>query len=61
MRQHQTPPLPPNFVKNFIDGGWRKVERMYGARSDVNRKWLHMAGGDELIAQRRIAKRKRDK
>jgi hypothetical protein len=34
---------------------------MYGARSDVNRKWLHMAGGDELIAQRKVAKRKRDK
>ena len=58
MRNQQTEPLPPNFVANFLEGGWRKIERMYGARTDVNVKWLHMAGGDELIARRKIAKRK---
>jgi hypothetical protein len=46
------PPVPPNFVENFIVGGWRKIERMYGARDDRLLKWIEMSGGDDLYRAR---------
>jgi len=47
------PPVPPNFVANFLTGGWRKIERMYGARDDRLLKWIELSGGDALYAARR--------
>lgn len=47
------PPVPPNFVANFISGGWRKIERMYGARDDRLLKWIELSGGLSLYAARR--------
>jgi hypothetical protein len=42
------PPVPTNFARNFIEGGWRKVERMYGQRDDLLIKWKSLAGGQAL-------------
>lgn len=48
------PPVPENFVQNFMEGGWRRIERIYGARNDLVRKWIVMCGGErELKAKRR--------
>jgi hypothetical protein len=35
---------PPEYADNFIKGGWRLVERLYGARTLVHIKWLHICG-----------------
>jgi hypothetical protein len=42
------PPVPPNFAENFIRGGWRQIERMYGCRDDRLIKWQILAGGERL-------------
>lgn len=46
------PPLPPGFRDNFIRGGWRLCERMYGCRTDRLLAWHQKAGGEELNAAR---------
>jgi len=28
--------------------GWRGVERAFGARTDINKRWLNHCGGEEL-------------
>jgi hypothetical protein len=38
------PPAPPGYRANFEKGGWRLVERMYGARTDLHLKWQEMTG-----------------
>lgn len=48
------PPPPPEFVEVFARGGWRLAELLYGARTDLIRKWVHITG-----AQCRKPKRKR--
>lgn len=53
------PPPPPEFEAEFIKGGWRQVERIYGARTDLILKWIAMCGGlNALQAKRAAAKRK---
>lgn len=47
------PPVPEGFARRFVSGGWREVERIYGARTDLLIKWIEMSGGDELHALRR--------
>lgn len=47
------PDLPENFAKNFIEGGWRRLERVYGCRDDVILAWMAMCGGLEVMQQRR--------
>ncbi len=43
-------PPPPEFRQEFIRKGWRHVEHLYGARTDLIRKWLFMVGlGDEAV------------
>ena len=50
----RVPPVPPEFVQQFGEGGWRRIERVYGARNDLVRKWIVLAGGErELKAKRR--------
>jgi hypothetical protein len=49
------PPPPPEFAENFIKGGWRLVERLYGARTDLLLKWIELSGGEDLHARRRAA------
>lgn len=50
----RVPPVPPEFVQQFCEGGWRRIERLYGARNDLVRKWIALAGGEwELKAKRR--------
>lgn len=51
-----TPPPPAEFAAEFVRGGWRRVERLYGARTDRLLKWIEMAGGAELYAKRRAAR-----
>lgn len=51
-----TPPPPVEFAEEFIRGGWRRVERLYGARTDLLLKWIEMSGGEALYARRRLAK-----
>ena len=50
-------PPPPEFANEFLAGGWRRVERLYGARTDVLRKWIEQCGGDDLFARRRAMMR----
>ena len=52
------PPPPPEFKQCFLKGGWRYVERLYGARTDLIRKWIDLVGGlDALQAERAQMKR----
>ncbi len=51
------PPCPPEFAEQFVEGGWRRVERIYGARTDLLLKWIETSGGDALYAARREHKR----
>ena len=40
------PPCPPGFSERFIANGWRGVERVYGASTQLLLKWwsrLHRA------------------
>jgi len=48
LMERKAKPPPPHFVENFVRGGWRKVERMYGSRTDVLRNWFHICGGHAL-------------
>jgi hypothetical protein len=50
-------PPPPEFADQFILGGWRQVERVYGARTDVILKWIAVCGGLEDLQARRKAAR----
>lgn len=47
------PPVPPGFADSFVLGGWRQVERLYGARTDLLLKWIELSGGERLLAERR--------
>jgi hypothetical protein len=47
------PPCPPEFAAEFVRGGWRGVERLYNARTDLLLKWIEMSGGEALYADRR--------
>lgn len=47
------PPVPPFFADRFVEGGWRDVERHYGARTDLLLKWIEMSGGEDLYRRRR--------
>ena len=38
------PPPPPEFAEQFAIGGWRQVERLYGARTDLILKWIDQTG-----------------
>lgn len=38
------PPPPPHYREQFEKGGWRLVERLYGARTDLHLKWQQMTG-----------------
>lgn len=54
------PPPPEGFRERFIDptprGGWRGVERAYGARREVIQRWIAECGGPtQLAAARRAA------
>jgi hypothetical protein len=53
------PACPPEFAEEFILGGWRRVERIYGARTDLLVKWIEMCGGEALESQRRAHMRDR--
>lgn len=47
------PDLPPNFARNFIEGGWRRLERVYGCRDDVILSWMEQCGGIEHLRAER--------
>lgn len=49
----QVPPVPPGFTDRFLADGWRGVERVYGARTDLLLKWIEMSGGEALHERRR--------
>jgi len=38
------PPVPPEFAEVFARGGWEEVERVYGGRTDLHRKWVEISG-----------------
>ncbi|TZG25595.1 hypothetical protein [Sphingomonas montanisoli] len=46
------PPPPAEFADEFVKGGHRRVERLYGARSDLLNKWIEISGGKDLYARR---------
>ena len=39
------PPAPADYRENFERGGWRLVERLYGARTDLHLKWQQENAG----------------
>lgn len=39
---------PPAFAETFVRWGWRGVERAFGARNDINKRWVSYCGGEEL-------------
>lgn len=51
------PPPPEGFRERFIDptprGGWRGVERAYGARREVIQRWIAECGGPVQLASAR--------
>lgn len=47
------PGEPGEFARCFIEGGWRRLERVYGARTDRLVAWMHLAGGSALDEARR--------
>jgi len=51
-RPWQVRPCPADFPDVFIREGWRGVELEFGARTAVNKRWLHECGG-EALRQRR--------
>lgn len=50
------PACPPEFADEFVRGGWRRVERLYNARTDLLLKWIEQSGGRALLARRQAAK-----
>lgn len=46
------PPPPPEFRQEFEAGGWERVEMLYGARTNVIRKWIHQTGARTRRAMR---------
>lgn len=42
MMIRRIPRPPPEFAEEFARGGWERVELLYGARTDCNRKWIHI-------------------
>lgn len=55
------PPVPPEFVQQFLIGGWRQIERIYGGRNDLVRKWIALAGGEVELKRRRREWRERQR
>lgn len=47
------PNLPPHFEQHFIEGGWRRVERVYGCRDEVVLKWIEVCGGMDAMKGKR--------
>ena len=47
------PPPPPEFAQQFIEGGWRRIERLYNCRTHLGMKWIEMCGGNDLKARRK--------
>lgn len=40
-------------MQQFVEGGWRRIERIYGGRNDLVRKWIALAGGEIELKQMR--------
>ena len=50
---HQrVPSAPPGFEDEFVRGGWRGVERAYGAPTDLILKWIDRSGREQLYRRR---------
>lgn len=47
------PPPPPEFAQVIATGGWEKAELLYGARSDLIRKWIAITGAVCRMPKRR--------
>ena len=55
MRQKVRPAL--EFGEMFIRGGYRKVEHLFGHRTSINILFREMCGGNELRAERNMARK----
>lgn len=53
----RTKPVPPEFREQFLAKGWRHVEHLYGARTDLIRKWIALCGGLAALQAERKARR----
>lgn len=42
------PAPPPEFAAQFAEGGWRRIEHIYGGRTSLHRKWIAMTGADKI-------------
>lgn len=47
-------PIPEAFSRVFIEGGWRKAERMYGKRAALT--WYQALDGNNTLAPARREK-----
>lgn len=45
--------MPLDFPRVFVEHGWRGIERIFGARTGINVRWINEYGGDRLRALRR--------
>lgn len=50
---------PHDFGPVFVQMGWRGVERIFGARTSVNKRWL-VAAGEARLKQLRLRYRRGD-
>ena len=55
MTTRTIPPAPPEFAEQFALGGWERVEHLYGARTDLIRKWVALTGAKTRRQLRGVA------
>ncbi len=49
----RVPPVPADFVQQFVEGGWRRIEEAFGGNKNRHRVWIALAGGEIELKQRR--------
>ena len=47
------PRRPRDFETVFVQYGWRGIERLFGARTSINVRWIEESGREDLLALRR--------
>lgn len=47
-RPYQIEPVPHDFAEQFVIGGWRRVENVFGMRTAVVLRWLDECGRARL-------------
>lgn len=56
--RYQPPRRPADFDAVFVQQGWRGIERIFGARTPINKRWVDQGG--ERLKELRLRYRKGD-